>query len=110
MGLATVVAVGLIVGSALSPLLSNVYLHYVLDLWFQRRVRRQLVRFCEGVRHNWCMAEILWHRRETRRQTEKTNFMPVALEGLISTRLKNDIGQEPIYQNTFSVKSLFIGS
>jgi Na+-transporting NADH:ubiquinone oxidoreductase subunit NqrD len=29
------------------------------------------------------MAEILWHRRETRRQTEKTNFMPVALEGLI---------------------------
>jgi RNA-directed DNA polymerase len=25
----------------LSPLLSNIYLHYVLDLWFQRRVRRQ---------------------------------------------------------------------
>ena len=28
------------VGSVLSPLLSKVYLHYVLDLWFQRRVRR----------------------------------------------------------------------
>ncbi len=28
-------------GSILSPLLSNIYLHYVLDLWFQRRVRRQ---------------------------------------------------------------------
>ena len=28
-------------GSILSPLLSHVYLHYVLDLWFQRRVRRQ---------------------------------------------------------------------
>ena len=28
-------------GSILSPLLSNVSLHYVLDLWFQRRVRRQ---------------------------------------------------------------------
>lgn len=28
-------------GSILSPLLSNVYLHYVLDLWFSRRVRKQ---------------------------------------------------------------------
>jgi len=28
-------------GSILSPLLSNVYLHYVLDLWFSRRVKRQ---------------------------------------------------------------------
>ena len=27
-------------GSILSPLLSNIYLHYVLDLWFQRRIRR----------------------------------------------------------------------
>ena len=31
-------------GSMLSPLLSNIYLHYVLDLWFSRRVRRQ----CRG--------------------------------------------------------------
>ena len=31
-------------GSILSPLLSNVYLHYVLDLWFSRRVRGQ----CRG--------------------------------------------------------------
>ncbi len=29
------------------------------------------------------MAEILWHRRETRRQTENTNVMPIVLEGLI---------------------------
>jgi group II intron reverse transcriptase/maturase len=28
-------------GSILSPLLSNIYLHYVLDMWFSRRVRRQ---------------------------------------------------------------------
>ena len=27
-------------GSILSPLLSNIYLHYVLDLWFSRRVRQ----------------------------------------------------------------------
>jgi RNA-directed DNA polymerase len=28
-------------GSILSPLLSNIYLHYVLDLWFSRKVRGQ---------------------------------------------------------------------
>jgi len=28
-------------GSILSPLLSNIYLHFVLDLWFSRRVRPQ---------------------------------------------------------------------
>ena len=28
------------------------------------------------------MAEILWHRRETRRETENTNFTPETLEGL----------------------------
>src|ERR687888_246131 len=44
---------------------------------------KPFVRFCEGMRHNWCMAEIMWHRRETRRQTENTNIMPGALEGLI---------------------------
>src|SRR5207244_4205179 len=44
---------------------------------------KPLVRFCEGLRHNRCRAEILWHRRETRRQTENTNVMPIALEGLI---------------------------
>ena len=27
-----------------------------------------------GAGDNWCMVEIWWHRRETRRQTEKTNF------------------------------------
>ena len=31
-------------GSILSPLLSNVYLHYVLDLWFSRKFRKQ----CRG--------------------------------------------------------------
>jgi RNA-directed DNA polymerase len=28
-------------GSILSPLLSNIYLHYVLDVWFSRRVKEQ---------------------------------------------------------------------
>jgi hypothetical protein len=44
---------------------------------------KPFVRFCEGMRHNRCMAEILWHRRETRRQTENTNVIPGALGVLI---------------------------
>jgi group II intron reverse transcriptase/maturase len=28
-------------GGIVSPVLANVYLHYVLDLWFERRVRKQ---------------------------------------------------------------------
>jgi hypothetical protein len=43
---------------------------------------KPFVRFCEGLRHNWCMGEILWHRRETRRQTENTNVTPTAPEDL----------------------------
>ena len=34
-----------------------------------------LVRFCEGQEYNCDMDEILWHRRESRRKTEKTNFI-----------------------------------
>src|SRR5207244_4777731 len=58
-------------------------------------VGKPLVRFCEGLRHNRCRAEILWHRRETRRQTENTNVMPIALEGLILLD-KNSCGLSPV--------------
>ncbi len=33
---------GVVQGSALSPLLGNLYLHYVLDLWFERKVKPRL--------------------------------------------------------------------
>lgn len=34
---------GTIQGSGLSPLLGNLYLHYVLDLWFEREVKPRMV-------------------------------------------------------------------
>ena len=33
-----------------------------------------LVRFWEGQESNWGMEKILWHHRESRRETEKTNI------------------------------------
>jgi RNA-directed DNA polymerase len=40
-------------GGSVSPILANVYLHYVLDLWFEKKIKRQLagdahlVRYCD---------------------------------------------------------------
>ena len=39
-------------GGPISPVLSNLYLHFVLDLWFEKKIKQQcrgeanLVRFC----------------------------------------------------------------
>jgi group II intron reverse transcriptase/maturase len=40
-------------GSILSPLLSNIYLHYVLDIWFSRRIKRQ----CRGEAYYFRFAD-----------------------------------------------------
>jgi RNA-directed DNA polymerase len=37
-------------GSAVSPLLANIYLHYVLDVWFEQAVKKQLRGRAEMVR------------------------------------------------------------
>lgn len=52
-GLVQAAEVGTPQGSILSPLLSNVYLHYVLDLWFQRRIRRH----CRGEAYLYRFAD-----------------------------------------------------
>ena len=52
-GLVQATEVGTPPGSILSPLLSNVYLHYVLDIWFQRRIRRH----CRGEAYLYRFAD-----------------------------------------------------
>ena len=37
-------------GGPVSPVLANVYLHYVLDQWFERRFKRQCRRWAELTR------------------------------------------------------------
>ena len=38
-------------GGVLSPLLANIYLHYILDLWFEKKVKKQLKGFARLVRY-----------------------------------------------------------
>jgi RNA-directed DNA polymerase len=38
-------------GSILSPMLANIFLHYVLDRWFETTVKSQVKGFCEIVRY-----------------------------------------------------------
>ncbi|MBF0107037.1 MAG: hypothetical protein HQM16_17140 [Deltaproteobacteria bacterium] len=38
-------------GGSISPLLANIYLHYVLDLWFEKKIRKQLRRKAQLVRY-----------------------------------------------------------
>jgi RNA-directed DNA polymerase len=43
--------VGTVQGSSLSPLQGNVYLHHVLDLWFERAVRPRMRRKAYLIRY-----------------------------------------------------------
>jgi group II intron reverse transcriptase/maturase len=52
-GLTRATEAGVPQGGVLSPLLSNVYLHYTLDLWFERRFRRQ----CRGEAYYFRFAD-----------------------------------------------------
>lgn len=38
-------------GSILSPMLANIFLHYVLDAWFEKTVKSHVRGFCEVVRY-----------------------------------------------------------
>jgi group II intron reverse transcriptase/maturase len=38
-------------GGVLSPILSNIYLHYVLDLWFEKKLKKELKGYAEEIRY-----------------------------------------------------------
>ena len=38
-------------GVVLSPILANVYLHYILDLWFEKKVKKELKGFANLIRY-----------------------------------------------------------
>jgi group II intron reverse transcriptase/maturase len=38
-------------GGVISPMLANIYLHYVLDLWMERKVKRQAEGYVEMIRY-----------------------------------------------------------
>lgn len=38
-------------GGVVSPVLANIYLHYVLDLWFEKKVKPKSKRYMELVRY-----------------------------------------------------------
>ncbi|MBI5199214.1 MAG: group II intron reverse transcriptase/maturase [Nitrospirae bacterium] len=38
-------------GGILSPLLANIYLHYILDLWFEKKVKRELKGYTHLIRY-----------------------------------------------------------
>ena len=38
-------------GGVISPVLANVYLHYILDLWFEKRIKKQLKGYAKLIRY-----------------------------------------------------------
>jgi group II intron reverse transcriptase/maturase len=61
-------------GGNLSPILSNVFLHYVLDLWFEKKVKPQIagrgymVRYCDDF---ICMAQKVGEARRIKQLLEE---------------------------------------
>jgi group II intron reverse transcriptase/maturase len=69
-------------GGNLSPLISNVFLHYVLDLWFEKRIKPQaqgqcyLVRYCDDF---ICMVQSVEEARQIKQMLEE-RFAQFGLE------------------------------
>ena len=69
-------------GGVVSPVLANIYLHYVLDLWFERVVRAQQQGRCQLVRYADDFVACFEHRREaeTFEKELKTRLAKFGLE------------------------------
>lgn len=65
-------------GGIVSPILSNIYLHYILDLWFEKKLKKsltghaQLIRYADdfviGCQHKWEAVKILAELKERLRK------------------------------------------
>jgi group II intron reverse transcriptase/maturase len=61
-------------GGIVSPILSNIYLHYILDLWFEKKLKKglkgyaELIRYADdfviGCQHEWEAKQILAELKE----------------------------------------------
>lgn len=51
-------------GGIISPILGNIYLHYVLDLWFEKRVRKHMQGYTQLVRYADDFVIGVQHKRE----------------------------------------------
>ena len=69
-------------GGVVSPVLANIYLHYVLDLWFERVVRPKQQGRCQLVRYADDFVACFEHRREadTFEKELKTRLAKFGLE------------------------------
>ncbi len=69
-------------GSILSPLLANVFLHYILDRWFEDTVKPHADGFCEIVRYADDFVCVVQHARDAERieQVLKHRFNRFELE------------------------------
>ena len=53
-------------GSILSPMLANIYLHYVLDRWFEKRMKAKAIGCCTLIRYADDFVVCFQHEREAK--------------------------------------------
>ena len=58
-------------GSVISPLLANIYLHYVLDLWFERKVKPQCKGYVRLIRYADDFVVCFQNEKEARTFAER---------------------------------------
>lgn len=51
-------------GGIISPTLSNIYLHYVLDLWFEKKVKKELKGYAQLIRYADDFVAVFQSKRE----------------------------------------------
>lgn len=69
-------------GSILSPILANIFLHYVLDEWFEKTVKAHVQGFCEMVRYADDFVCVVQYQRDALRieRALKNRFNRFSLE------------------------------